>query len=162
MAQENQKSKCKMSIRTRIEDAEFLYKNGRKDGALLSILVALAATSRKRYPKTIKEKDGDAFTTFLGEELTKRIGVGKFMVKFRNKMILLQDLFYKFVRCELAHEAQIPEDIKFTKGDMLRVKVDEKEINLSEKLIDILFDIVIKAEENKEEFKDILGKINQS
>lgn len=151
-----------MSIRTRIEDAEFLYKNGRKDGALLSILVALAATSRKRYSRTVKKKDGDAFTTFLSEELTKRVGIGKFTVKFRNKMILLQDLFYKFVRCELAHGAQLPEDIKFTKGDMLHVKVDEKEISLSEKFIDILFNIVIKAEENKEEFKDILGKINQS
>jgi len=150
-----------MSVRTRIEDAKFLYKNGRKDGALLSILVALAATSRKRYPKAVK-KDRDAFTIFLGEELTKRIGLGKFTVKFRNKMILLQDLFYEFVRCELAHEAQIPEDIKFTKGDMLHVKVDEKEISLSEKFIDILFDIVIKAEENKEEFKDILEKTNQS
>jgi hypothetical protein len=150
-----------MSVRTRIEDAEFLYKNGRKDGALLSILIALAATSRKRYPKVVKE-DRDAFTAFLGEELTKRIGVGKFKVKFRNKMILLQDLFYKFVRCELAHEAQIPEDIKFTKGDMLHVRVDEKEISLSERFIDILFNIVIKAEENKEEFNDILEKINQS
>ena len=100
--------------------------------------------------------------TFLGEELTKRIRVGKFMVKFRNKMILLQDLFYKFVRCELAHEAHIPEDIKFTEGDTLHVKVDEKEISLSEKFIGILFDIVIKAEENKEEFKDILGKTNHS
>lgn len=151
-----------MSVRTRIEDAEFLYKNGRKDGALLSILVALAATSRKRYPKVVKKKDRDAFTTFLGEELTKRIRVGKFVVKFRNKMILLQDLFYEFVRCELAHEAQIPKDIKFTKGDMLHVKVDEKEISLSEKFVDILFNIVIKAEENKEEFKDILEKTNQS
>ena len=151
-----------MSVRARIEDAKFLYKNGRKEGALLSILVALAATSRKRYPTIVKKKDGDAFTTFLSEELTKRIKVGTFMVKFRDKMILLQDLFYKFVRCELAHEAQMPEDNTFTKGDMLHVKVDEKEISLSEKFIDILFDIVIKAEENKEEFKDILEKINQS
>jgi hypothetical protein len=150
-----------MSVRTKIEDAEFLKKNGRKEGALLFILIALAATSRKRYPRIVKN-DRDAFTTFLGEELTKRIRVGKFWVKFRNKMILLQDLFYEFVRCKLAHEAQIPEDIKFTKGDMLHVQVDEKEISLSEKFIDILFDIVIKAEENKEEFKDILEKINQS
>ena len=148
-----------MSVRTRIEDAEFLYKNGRKEGALLSILVALAATSRKRYPKVVK-KDRDAFTIFLGEELTKRIRVGKFTVKFRNKMILLQDLFYEFVRCELAHEAQVPEDIKFTKGDMLHVEVDEKKIILSERFFNILFDIVIKAEENKEEFKDVLDKVN--
>lgn len=150
-----------MSVRTILEDAEHLYIKGRKEGALLSILVALAATSRKRYPRTVK-KDRDAFTAFLGEELTKRIRVGKFMINFRNKMIPLQDLFYEFVRCELAHEAKMPEDIKFTKkSDMLQVKVDEKEITFSENIIDILFDIVLKAEENKEEFKDVLERIKQ-
>ncbi|MCO6438561.1 MAG: hypothetical protein J5J06_15830 [Phycisphaerae bacterium] len=40
-----------MSIRARIEDAVVLWHTGRREGALLSALVAAAATSRKRYPK---------------------------------------------------------------------------------------------------------------
>jgi hypothetical protein len=41
-----------MSIMTRIEDADLLFQLGRKEGALLLVLIAVAATSKKRYPKS--------------------------------------------------------------------------------------------------------------
>ena len=142
-----------MSVRDRIIDAQLLYANGRKEGALLSALIAVAATSRKRFPIGTK-RDGDAFTSFLAEELPKVIRVKHFNVKFRNEMILLQDLLYKFVRCNLAHEAELPEDIKFEESDRLRVKVDVDCITFSDGLIDVLATVVSNAKENCSEFRE--------
>ena len=141
-----------MSIRDKIVDAQLLYANGRKEGALLSVLVAVAATSRKRYPLGTKS-DGDAFTSFLAEELPKVIRVGQFNVKFRNKMITIQDLLYKYIRCNLSHEAELPEDIKFEKSDGLSVNVEDDCITFSDKLIDVLATVVGNAEENCGLFK---------
>jgi len=143
-----------VSIKDKITDAKVLYTNGRKEGALLSILVAVAATSRKRYPLGTKN-DGDAFTSFLAEELPKVIRVKHFNVKYRNEMILLQDLLYKFVRCNLTHEANIPEDIKFETSDQLFVRVDDDCITFSDRLIDVLATVVSNAEENKNEFAEV-------
>ena len=63
-------------------------------------------------------------------------------------MILLQDLLYKFVRCNLTHEAELPEDIKFVQSEGLSVKVDDDCITFSDRLIDVLATVVSNAEEN--------------
>lgn len=74
-----------MSLRDRIIDAELLWRNGRTEGALLSVLLAVEVTARKRYPIGTKSKtrvnkktgqrqkmgDGEAFRTFLKEELRR-------------------------------------------------------------------------------------------
>lgn len=143
-----------MSVIDKIIDAQLLYANGRKEGALLSVLVAVGATSRKRYPLGTK-KDGEAFTSFLAEELTKVLRIGQFNIKFRDEMITLQDLLYKFVRCNLTHEAILPEDIKFETSDRLFVDVDDNRITFSDRLIDVLATVVSNAEENKDEFEKV-------
>ena len=141
-----------MSVRDKILDAQLLYANGRKEGALLSVLIAVAATARKRYPLGTK-KDGDAFISFLAEELPKVIGVGRFYVKFRSEMVLLQDLLYKYVRCNLAHEAILPKDIIFEQGDSLWVNVTDKSITFSDHLLKVLDIVVRNAHENKDDFQ---------
>lgn len=143
-----------MGVKDRIIDARLLYANGRKEGALLFVLVAVAATARKRYPFG-RKRDSDAFTSFLSEELPKVMGVGKLTVKFRDEMILLQDLLYKFVRCNLTHEAELPKDIFFVQGNELTVSVDDDKITFSDRLIDILAQTVCDADENKDEFKEV-------
>ena len=40
-----------MSIEDRLADADILWKHGRHEGALLSVLVAVAATARKTFPE---------------------------------------------------------------------------------------------------------------
>ena len=74
-----------MSLRDRIVDAELLWRNGRTEGALLSILLAVEVTARKRYPRGTKSKTrvskktgkpqkmggGEAFCTFLNEEIRR-------------------------------------------------------------------------------------------
>ncbi len=56
-----------MSIVDRLNDARLLFGQGRRDGALLSVLVAVAATSRKRYPRS-RFSDEQAFIRFLLDE----------------------------------------------------------------------------------------------
>jgi len=56
-----------MSIRERLDDARILFAQGRRDGALLSVLIAVAATSRRRYPRTTM-RDDEAFIRFLLDE----------------------------------------------------------------------------------------------
>lgn len=60
-----------MSVRDRLEDAYILYQNGRKEGALFSTIIAVAATSRKRHPRKKVKEDSKAFKMFISEELSK-------------------------------------------------------------------------------------------
>ncbi len=64
-----------MSIRDRLDDARLLLAQGRRDGALLSVLVAVAATSRRRYPRDAIRKDGEAFIRFLLDEHPVVVGM---------------------------------------------------------------------------------------
>src|ERR1044071_489818 len=65
------------AIRDRIKDAIALYSAGRRDGALLLLLIASAAASRIRYPlgtpSTVQDgksmPDREAFVTFLRDEM---------------------------------------------------------------------------------------------
>ncbi len=74
-----------MSLGDRIIDAEVLWRQGRTEGAVLSILLAVQVPARERYPEGTKSKtrvnkktgkrrkmgDGEAFRTFLKEELRR-------------------------------------------------------------------------------------------
>jgi hypothetical protein len=137
-----------MSVKERLDDARILYDNNRREGALLSVLIAVAATSRKRYPQRTLT-DRDAFTRFVGEEmLTITRVVQNFNVNYRGQMRPLQDFLYKFVRCQLAHEAELPADIIFVPGSGLQVSVEPIRIVFSDVLIDGLARAVEKAPEN--------------
>src|SRR5688500_11445430 len=138
-----------MSIKARIDDARFLFAHGRKEGALLSILVAVAATSRKRYPKSPRGKKGPkaatetdrgAFEAFVKTAIHRTWGVENYNIQFRGQMTPLESVLYEFVRCELAHEGTIPSDIIFTPsqpGDMtLSLDLKPGRLALSESLLD--------------------------
>ena len=64
-----------VSIRARVEDAEFLWKHERYEGAFLSALSAVAATARLRYPDRKATKDGDSFRQFLKSGRSGELGV---------------------------------------------------------------------------------------
>ncbi len=57
-----------MSIRSRLEDATILFSAGRREGAFVQVLVAAAATSRKRY-KQDEWDDAESFKNFIYDEL---------------------------------------------------------------------------------------------
>ena len=93
-------------IRSRIDDAILLWEKGRHEGAFLNALIAVAAIARKRYPKT---KDREAFEQFLKDSHTARLSV-----EYRGECYPIEHIFYKWLRCHLVHEGEIPIDIQFT------------------------------------------------
>lgn len=178
-----------MSILERLEDARFLYHNGRRDGALLSVLVGVAATSRRRYPHPANG-DRDAFVRFLLDEhpvlLTKsnwmptseddykrsiertlavdsngnRVGGWWFKVPgsdWPDELMPLAMILYKYVRCNLAHEAGLPSNVEFieTEPGNLRFSVLPDRLQLSNSLMDGLYRVVTYAPENSDLFPDI-------
>ena len=66
-----------ISVPARVEDASVLADNGRYEGAMLMLLIAVAATSRKCYPVGTPSKkdpnknmsDHEAFIAFLRDEM---------------------------------------------------------------------------------------------
>jgi hypothetical protein len=94
-------------IRDRIDDALLLWKNGRHEGALLCALVAFAATAQKRFPKV---KDAERFERFWAQTHPGVLGV-----EYRGECQRIEHVFYKWLRCQLVHEARLPPDLKFAR-----------------------------------------------
>ncbi|MCK4661495.1 MAG: hypothetical protein KAT68_01410 [Bacteroidales bacterium] len=92
-------------IRRSIEDACFLWENERKESAFLLVMVAVASLSKLRYSNL---RDGEAFRKILHDFNTVRISV-----EFRGELQTIEQVFYKWVRCYLVHESNIPIDIQF-------------------------------------------------
>ena len=107
-----------MSVKARVEDAEHLWAAGRIEGAWVQALIAAAATSRKRYPKSEKKRDGDAFKSFICD-ITHTIVTGepngpspqylRFHTATRANPRKLEDVLYDELRCNLVHEAELKE-----------------------------------------------------
>jgi hypothetical protein len=110
-----------MSIRDRVEDALLLWKHGHHEGGLLNILVAIAASARKQYPRPCT--DCDSFVTFLEPRIVKASHVSIEGIQFRDEMLTPAKLFYTWFRCQLVHEGELPIDTEFIdKGNSLLVK----------------------------------------
>ena len=143
-----------MSIRARVEDAEFLWKHERYEGAFLSALSAVAATARLRYPDRKATKDGDSFRQFLKSGRSGELGV-----EFRGEPHPIEHIFYKWLRCELVHEGGLPVDIQFmpdaTPGALSIRAGGEPEfiLKLSHGWFHYLLSLVANAPENRGVFK---------
>ncbi len=97
-----------MSVQNRIEDALLLWANRRQEGAFLTVLVAVAATARKRFPDRKVVSDREAFERFLEAAHSIRLSV-----EYRGDCHRIEHIFYKWFRCELVHEGGLPIDIEF-------------------------------------------------
>jgi len=94
------------NISERIKDARLLWRVGRREGALLLALVAVAARARLELPRLTGDRD--AFERFIRSQFSPRISV-----EFRGELNSLESLFYKWMRCELVHEGGLPLDLRF-------------------------------------------------
>jgi hypothetical protein len=92
-------------IEKKIEDAIFLWNNDRRESALIIAMVCIASLSRKRYPL---EKDGEAFKKMF-RDFRGHINI---QVEYRGKLEPIETIFYKWIRCQLIHEAEMPFDIE--------------------------------------------------
>ncbi len=148
-----------MSIKNRIEDAIFLWQNDKFEGALLSVLIAVAATARLRFSDRNKITDKEAFERFLNE--SSKI---KTKVEFRGECRPIENIFYKWLRCELVHEGTSPPDIKFVPSKepnalMIRAGgAPEYTLKLSDNWFQHLVGIVVQSPENKGVFEHLIEK----
>jgi hypothetical protein len=108
--------KLNVSIKTRIEDAEHLWASGRKEGAWVAALVAVAATARRRYPRPMT--DSQSFKSFIcdiaGVILTGKLEAPgpqyiRFYTNNRSEHRKLEDVLYSELRCNLVHEGELKE-----------------------------------------------------
>jgi hypothetical protein len=98
-----------LTISDRIEDASTLWRNGRREGAFLSVLIAVASAAAAKYPNL---RDRVRFEKYIQESSNVRMSV-----EFRGEIYPLETVFYKFMRCELVHEEGIPQDIEFAEEE---------------------------------------------
>ncbi|MCA9275445.1 MAG: hypothetical protein KDA29_05425 [Phycisphaerales bacterium] len=159
-----------MSVRDRQQDAAVLWQSGRQDGALLSLLVAVAATSRKRYPRSLESSDRKAFTKFLHDEMLVLTGgaVENFNIHvsqaspkhYPDGFMPMEDVFYEFIRCALAHEGKLPDHVRFfeKEGVGWSLDVDEQAVRLTTSFIELLSNVVVYAPENLSEFPENIEK----
>jgi hypothetical protein len=100
----------------RIQKAEKDYAGGDYEDALIQALIAVAATSAARYPNLGGRV---RFEKLLAEDFGPNLGAnfaikgGFIKVPYKGQQQTVEHIFYKFLRCELLHEADIPPDIEF-------------------------------------------------
>jgi hypothetical protein len=138
-----------MSIRTRIEDALLLYKNGRYEGAFLTALVAVAATARC---ENLNQRMGDreSFEAFLDK---RQRGILK--AEFRGELHTMPHILYKWFRCELVHEGGLPIDVEFIESEELSLRAGGAPafvLKISHGWFHWLVNAVVEAPCNKDEF----------
>lgn len=163
-----------MSIKIQVEDAIFLMKNERYLGALTNLMLAVAASSRKTYPKKITKsfkypkdimRDNEAFKVFVSSSMRKMLfgdysdaksentGIS---VNFREQQFDLSEILYKFYRCELVHEGELPSDVSFAPPENdhsgLSLSISNDSFVLDYNLLNILLEIVIHARCNRDTF----------
>lgn len=105
-----------MSVKDRIEDAQVLWEKDHWEGAVSMVLIAVAATVRKRYPMPMP--DNIAYKRFIQDELSKITNGPQINVAFYfdgDPHVPIEDIIYTFLRCELLHEGRLPDNITLTK-----------------------------------------------
>jgi len=148
-------------VQARVEDAGVLADNGRYEGAMLMLLIAVASTSRKRYPRCTPSKknpkqkmsDREAFTTFLRDEIWRLVKEHSDFVVYRGKQQSIEEFLYEYLRCQLVHEGRIPIDLyPMRDSDVLNIDYpDGSVISFSRLLLSRLNDVVWRAPENSYE-----------
>ncbi len=105
-----------MSIRRRVEDALMLYHHGRYEGAILNALIAVAASSKKEITNP-SVSDREAFESFLDKRWR-----GVIKVEFRGQLQSIPYILYKWFRCKLVHEGQLPLDVELIDTDAMSIR----------------------------------------
>jgi hypothetical protein len=126
-----------------VETAAFNRQQGHIFGAMTLALVAFAATGRKRYPHP-QYGDGDSFRRFGQETLPA------FEVNFKGKPLSMEHILYKLYRCELVHEADLPDDVEFVDDGRQGIAIQAGDpLKLEGNWVGVLLSIVTSAPENE-------------
>lgn len=165
-----------MSIQNRLEDAKYLIEQGRYEGALTSLLIGVAATARKRFPKGVvpsianpkkKMGDGESFETFVSQQIREITDANSFSVMFEGKKRSLGEVLYSLLRCYLLHEGELSPKVEFVPDSVrggLSVVNDSgppEKLIFSQSLVIFLADLVARAPENADLSPEIRNSIMQ-
>lgn len=99
-----------MSIDNRLADADILWTYGRREGAFLSLLVAVEPIARREHPDL--KSLGAAYRAFIDSRLPENS-----RLRFRGRPVTVGELMWSWMRCELAHNASLPIDLQFFEPD---------------------------------------------
>jgi hypothetical protein len=133
----------------RIEDARILYEAGRREGALLLLLIAVAALSRVRYPQKVVKSDKAAFCKLLQDERWQLCREGPKSVRVGDVEKPIEDFLYEYLRNGLIHEGTIPENLKPLAAEaVLSISYGEHGIHFTDLLLSRLAWVVQRAREH--------------
>jgi hypothetical protein len=115
-------------------------------------LIAASATARRKYP-TLKDREG--FERLLLDARKWRLSL-----EFRGAQVPIERLLWKWLRCELVHEAGLPVDIRLTPitavGELSARAggAPDYELQLSEAWLHHVLDVVIYDPVNRDLFPE--------
>jgi hypothetical protein len=125
------------------------------------LLIAVAATSRKRYPRL---SDREAFTTFLRDEIWRLVREHDDFVVYHGRKQPMEEFLYDYLRCQLIHKGSTPVDLyPMRDGDVLTIDYpDGSGVTFKRLFLTRLNYVVWRAPENScEEVKREMDAITQ-
>ncbi len=149
-----------MGIAETIAEAQTLDKSGHKEGTLRSLLIAIAATARKRYSRK-RHKDREAFESFVLDEMVAgnffgpHLRVGTSM-PWRGQPTPIEKILYD-LRCDLIHEAKMHQYVLYDPQQdqthfVISINADGKFV-FQDSLLTCLFKCVSNVKENAGELE---------
>jgi hypothetical protein len=157
--------RSKASIPTLLEQAVEQYERGHFEGALLHALTLIAGTSRRMFTDRNADKDPDAFKKYLAKRLSEagisNIAVKRDLTGPRQRPHLLPEhmryrrdgsakeppetpaaVIYHLYRCNLAHEASLPEGVEIVHSESPGVRFEVTRYAITTGMIGLLLAIV--------------------
>lgn len=158
-----------MAISDRVHEGLLKIDEHDIDNALIQLSIAVDATAKKMYPK---QKIGQRIRSFLAE---KRDFIwwsllnglpnanGEFCLSFADKgYVSIEEIMYKYIRCSLLHEGEMPTSITFDYVEYFKVNADSSLILPVGYLQAILYAVISswvnKSEKMKYDFYICFGK----
>lgn len=120
-----------MAVSDRVQEALIKLEEHDVDNALIQLSIAVDATAKKMCPKL---KNAQRIKSFLK---AKRAFIwwslfngvpnsdGEFHLSFADKgYVSIEDIMYKYIRCSLLHEGEVPVNISFDYVEYFKVNAD--------------------------------------
>lgn len=145
-----------MNAKTLLEDAEALLRDGRFEGALAQVLIAVAGTSKKRYPRPCP--DNKAFMDFVRDEWYAIAPCTGMSAVLNGEEVPMEKILYKILRCTVLHEGEMPQELVFEESDNWFIRPETGRLVLSKNWITGLMRSVVLAKENEPLFKDVASQ----
>ncbi|MTI62204.1 MAG: hypothetical protein FH762_19840 [Firmicutes bacterium] len=161
-----------MSVGKRVKECLDKIKDGDLENAFIQLSIAIDATAKKEYPNDTTSKRCKKFIKtnlpFVMWSLTNGTPTTCQSLSFQfssesspSGFTNFEDVFYKYMRCNLIHEGEMPSKITFAYNNYN--KMEEGELVFPEALISSYLFAVVASPKNKDQrvpddYKFIFGK----